>query len=112
MVVLRLTALAAVGFITAVTATPASAAVYSWTASFPTIGGSVSGSGTIVAQDAVTTVGGYTGHLATSMTGTYDGSAITSLLRVNSFAGNDNCQHFNGALGRERYFVHDRGERP
>ncbi len=90
----RLSALVIAGLVTAVAAAPAAAVVYNWTASFPREHGNdlVSGSGTIVAQNAVTT--GFdrrsTGHLVTSITGTYDGAAITGLLPVNSLGGNDN----------------------
>ena len=71
----------------------ASAATFDWTANIPLNGGgSITGSGQLVAQDTLSTGydGIFTGYLVTSITGTYAGEAITSLLGVNAIGGNDN----------------------
>ncbi len=88
---IRIAALAALAV--AAASAPASATVYDWSSDIPLYsGGSVLGSGTITAQNTISTGynGAFTGNLVTAITGTYDNIAITGLLGVNTFAANDN----------------------
>lgn len=75
----------------------ASAATFGWTAGIPLQGGgSLYGSGQLVTQDALSNSfdfnqTGFTGFLLTSITGTFDGVAISGLLPVDTGQyGNDN----------------------
>lgn len=97
--VVRIAALAALA-VAAVSA-PASATVYDWSSDIPLdSGGFVLGSGTLTAQNTISTGydGRYTGTLVTAITGIYDSIAIIGLLAVNTLGGNDNLINTSGGL--------------